>query len=84
MSGYFFVGYEGHWSEKVAYDASADDMTSALAGIPAVGDVTVRCTQVEYDLRLRLALFIVPNVNAVNLEDLEISNIIIGATSYSR
>lgn len=79
LSGYFFVGYEGHWSEKIAYDASADDMASALVGIPAVGDVTVRCTQVKHALWLRLALFIVQNVNAVNLEDLEISIIIIGA-----
>lgn len=39
LGGYFFVGYEGHWSEKIAFDAAADDMASALAGIPAVGDV---------------------------------------------
>lgn len=51
LSGYFFVGYEGHWSDKVAYDASADDMASALAGIPAVGDVTVRQIQAEHALR---------------------------------
>lgn len=41
LSGYFFVGFEGHWSEKIAYDASADDVASALAGIPAVGEVNV-------------------------------------------
>lgn len=41
LGGYFFVGYEGHWSEKIAYDASADDMASALSGIPAVGEVAV-------------------------------------------
>lgn len=42
FSGYFFIGYEGHWSEKIVHDASADDVASALAGIPAVGAVTVR------------------------------------------
>lgn len=42
LDGYFFVGFEGHWSEKVAYDATAEEMASALAGIPAVGEVEVR------------------------------------------
>lgn len=76
LTGYFFVGYEGHWSEKIAYDASADDMASALAGVPAVGDVTVRYTQVEHALVVR-------NVNAVSFEDLEISLANIEATSFT-
>lgn len=42
LDGYFFVGFEGHWSERVAYDATADEMASALAGIPAVGQVQVK------------------------------------------
>lgn len=42
LGGYFFVGFEGHWSEKVAHDANADEMASALAGIPTVGQVNVR------------------------------------------
>lgn len=41
LDGYFVVGFEGHWSEKVNYDATADEMASALAGIPAVGEVEV-------------------------------------------
>lgn len=41
LSGYFFVGFEGHWSEKIAYDASSDDVASALSGIPAIGQVNV-------------------------------------------
>lgn len=41
LDGYFFIGFEGHWSEKIAYDATSDDMASALAGIPAVGEVEV-------------------------------------------
>ena len=41
LDGYFVVGFEGHWSEKVYYDATADEMVSALAGIPAVGEVEV-------------------------------------------
>lgn len=62
LSGYFFAGYEGHWSEKIAYDAGADDMASALAGIPAVGDVTVRRnTGGPHALRL----FVMPAVNVV-------------------
>lgn len=42
LDGYFVVGLEGHWSEKVEHDATAEDMASALAGIPAVGAVEVR------------------------------------------
>ena len=83
LSGYFFVGYEGHWSEKIAYDASADDMAAALAGIPAVGDVTVRYKQTEHALRFLLALVVVLNVNVVNVEDLDISFFTIGATNYA-
>lgn len=41
LEGYFFVGYEGHWSEKINHDAHSDKMASALAGIPAVGEVLV-------------------------------------------
>lgn len=41
LYGYFFVGFEGHWSERIAHDATADDMASALAGIPAIGEVEV-------------------------------------------
>ena len=44
-------------------------MASALAGIPAVGDVTVRYTQVVHALRLLLGL-VVQNVTTVNFEDL--------------
>lgn len=44
LSGYFFVGFEGHWSEKISYDASADDVVSALAGIPTVGQINVSMT----------------------------------------
>lgn len=42
LDGYFFVGFEGHWSEKIAHDATADEMASALAGIPAAGEVEVK------------------------------------------
>lgn len=42
LHGYFFVAFEGHWSEKIAHDASAGEMASALAGIPTLGDVEVR------------------------------------------
>ena len=42
LDGYFVVGLEGHWSEKINHDATAEDMASALAGIPAVGEVEVR------------------------------------------
>lgn len=42
MDGYFFVGFEGHWSEKVAHGATADEMASALAGIQGIGEVEVR------------------------------------------
>lgn len=41
LDGYFFVGFEGHWSEKIAYDATSEEMASALAGIPAAGEVEV-------------------------------------------
>lgn len=41
LDGYFVVGFEGHWSEKINHDATAADMAAALAGIPAVGDVEV-------------------------------------------
>lgn len=47
LDGYFVIGFEGHWSEKINHDATADEMASALAGIPAVGDVEVM------DLELR-------------------------------
>lgn len=43
LSGYFFVGFEGHWSEKIAYDTSAETLASALAGIPSLGEVNVSC-----------------------------------------
>lgn len=45
LSGYFFVGYEGHWSEKINHDATADEMASALAGIPAVRNVEVMASR---------------------------------------
>ncbi len=41
LDGYFVVGLEGHWSEKIEHDATAEDMALALAGIPAVGEVEV-------------------------------------------
>lgn len=41
LDGYFVVGFEGHWSERINHDATADEVASALAGIPAVGDVEV-------------------------------------------
>ena len=41
LDGSFVVGFEGHWSEKINHDATAAEVASALAGIPAVGDVEV-------------------------------------------
>lgn len=56
LDGYFFIGFEGHWSERVAYDATADEMASALAGIPAVGHVQVKESALMLVLVLALVL----------------------------
>ncbi|CAM9203585.1 unnamed protein product, partial [Choristocarpus tenellus] len=41
LGGYYFVGFEGHWSEKIDWDADKSAMTTALMGIPTLGAVEV-------------------------------------------
>jgi hypothetical protein len=41
LSGYFYVSFDGIASGKIYVDATAEDMTLALAAIPSVGEVLV-------------------------------------------